>query len=314
MDAKQIEILTQIGNLIGELLKTAQPSPTIESKPEPIPDPEPRPQPTPEPQSQRPSKSFVDLISSDAWPKAADDDELVKTEEDKYERAEGIIDKMVEHYAEGLKFLDFGCGEGHVSKTICSQKPLLSVGYDIVKPDNLIVPWEEKTDNLLLTADYDKVIANGPYDIILLYDVLDHCVDPVEALQKIKSLIHDKSKVFIRCHPWCSRHGGHLYHKLNKAFVHLFLTDTEIQELTGESPMFVQKILYPVIQYSEWFKNAGLKVKQSNTDRNYIDPFFQKNQLVRNHIFGIWGRQPNEQFPKHQLEQSFLDFIVINGN
>lgn len=325
MNEKQTEILNKIGELFIELSKSFEETPalavstpppnnrlsaeskTIETKPIPV-------EPLPHIPPPLPDISFVDMIKGDLWPKAVEDNAIVVSEEDKYERAEGIIDLMIEHHVEKIKFLDFGCGEGHVSKTILSQKPTLSVGYDIVKPDNEIVPWGTKNDNLLLTTDLQQVRNEKPYDIILIYDVLDHAENPIELLKEVEALSHQKTKIFVRCHPWCSRHGGHLYQSLNKAYAHMFLSDEEILQLTGKPPMFCQKVLFPQITYQNWFKQIGFNVRHENTDKSVIEPFFMSNETVSKAVLKIFSKQasgPAKQFPKHQLEQSFLDYVLL---
>ncbi|RDJ35111.1 MAG: class I SAM-dependent methyltransferase [Crenarchaeota archaeon] len=298
MNDKQIKLLEQIGSLFLELSKSMKPE-QPSAKTEPVKQTPPPPPETP--------KSFVDLVQSEDWPSAVDPEALVQTEEDKYERAEGIIDLMIEHHTEGLKFLDFGCGEGHVSKGIVSQNPSLSVGYDIKQPENQIVPWDVEKDSLLLTTNLEKVKSNGPYDVILVYDVLDHCENPIEALNTIKSLAGDKGKIFVRCHPWCSRHGGHIYQDLNKAFAHLFLTPEEIKSITGKDLMLCQKVFLPQRTYTNWFKQVGFQVKHENTDKNIVENFFFKEPLktILVNMFKI------NQFPKFQMEQSFLDYVLL---
>ena len=186
------------------------------------------------------------LLHSDDWPEAVFSLQIADetSESDKAERAEGIADILLPPFS-GKKFLDFGCSEGHVAKYV-SGEASLSVGYDIVRAETSKLSWENKKEKLLLTTDFEKVVSEGPYDIVMIYDVLDHSsADPSEILAKAKSVLAEDGKIYLRCHPWTGRHGGHAYRKINKAFVHLVLGEDELEEM-GVNLEQNRKILFPI--------------------------------------------------------------------
>src|SRR5207249_2471927 len=157
----------------------------------------------------------------------------ITSDQDKEDRAEGILDLIIDVHLENLKFLDFGCGEGHVVNRCRTQKPRMAVGFDIKK----IERWEKwnKTSNVYFTDDWDEAKRLGPYNIILMYDVIDHMLmseqELIDRLKEVKESLAVNGRVYLRAHPWCSRHGTHLYYKLNKAFAHLVFTDEELKSL-----------------------------------------------------------------------------------
>jgi len=55
---------------------------------------------------------LVNLLNSKAWPHAVDPALIcdISSEQDKEDRAEGILDLIIDIHLENLKFLDFGCG------------------------------------------------------------------------------------------------------------------------------------------------------------------------------------------------------------
>ncbi len=165
-----------------------------------------------------------DLLKSDKWPEAVLEFQIADdtSEEDKTDRAEGIIDILIEESLEGKRFLDFGCGEGHSVKYSSEENASVSVGYDIKSTGKL--PWEQD-GKFLLTTEFEKVLDKGPFDIVLIYDVLDHAEDPMDVLLKASSVLSPTGTIYLRCHPFSSRHGGHCYRKLNKAFVHLVFSE-----------------------------------------------------------------------------------------
>lgn len=245
--------------------------------------------------------SIVDLVLSDEWPQAVPDYMICTDDEkDKIERANGMSEYIGNTV--NKKVLDFGCGEGHLAQAI-AKKAIKSSGYDIVKNGNL--EWE-KEGEYFLTTDFSKIVANGPYDYIVLYDVLDHSENPVKILKDIKSISGPKTEVFVRCHSWMSRHGSHLYKTLNKAWVHLFLTETEMQYL-NLVPDSKQKYFRPLAQHSSWFEQAGFKVKLSDIIKSEIEPFF-KSSVLSNRVM---QNTKQDSYPDWQMSQSFNDYVLI---
>lgn len=253
------------------------------------------------------------LLNSEDWPEAVFASQIAdeNSEADKEERAEGICDIILPPL-ENKKFLDFGCGEGHVSKYM-SKNSAFSVGFDIKKDPRSKLNWEEVQDNFLLTTDFEKVKSNAPYDAVLLYDVMDHTEGEsnVEMLLKIKPLLSENAKIFVRCHPWAGRHGGHIYKKINKAFIHLVFSEDELKELGVENFDYNHKVLYPIKSYTEVFEKAGFEKNNQEVDTQEVESFFGSNNLVKSRImksFGItsWGEDP----PRFQMSQCFLDFVL----
>lgn len=255
------------------------------------------------------------LLNADAWPEAVNNFQIAdeQSEKDKDERAEGIVNFLFasEDFSD-KKFLDFGCGEGHLANYI-SQKTS-SVGYDI-SIGNSRFKWESKIDNLFLTSDFDNVKSNAPYDIILIYDVLDHADDPIDILNKAKSVLSESGRIHLRCHPWCSRHGGHLYKQINKAFAHLIFTESELLEMGINLDKTIKnKVIYPIAHYEGITSSSGLKIISREIDEQDPEDFFSNNDLVSKRIKAAIpeknGTKIRELFPFFQIKQCFLDFIL----
>jgi 2-polyprenyl-3-methyl-5-hydroxy-6-metoxy-1,4-benzoquinol methylase len=247
------------------------------------------------------TKPLIDLLNSEDWPEAAPTFLICEeTEQDKLERAEGIVDYLNVDLA-GKRVLDFGCGEGHVSQ-VASKTAALSVGYDLNQTGSL--PWESDT-GAILTTDFSRVTEQGPYDVVLLYDVLDHCDNPVAVLEQVASVATLESKIVIRCHSWMSRHGGHLYRQLNKAYIHLVFTPEELKLMGLELPN-LQKYYFPINTHQGWFKEAGFEVVSHEPVKTSVERFFHRPKIVK--------RLPLDQFkgefPEWQMSQSFNDYVL----
>lgn len=249
------------------------------------------------------------ILYSEEWPEAVLDFQIVddENEEEKMDRAEGIIDILVEEELENKKFLDFGCGEGHMAK-YASKEATISVGYDLIKSKKSKLKWESLQEKMLLTTNFKKVQEQAPYDIILIYDVLDHTEDPVAVLNQAKSLLSENGKIYLRTHPWCGRHGGHLYRQLNKAFVHVVFSDKELKKLGLNYEEKTNKVTRPILDYElTYIKESELKIKSKDIEEQDVENFFKNNKLVSDRLKKAIDL---EEFPGFQMRQCFHDYVL----
>ena len=220
-------------------------------------------------------------------------------ESDKTERADGILEYINEEI-HGKKVLDFGCGEGHVVLQ-ANKLGANAWGYDESKTGMHL--WDDGDSRL--TTSFDKIKSHAPFDLVILYDVLDHTVNPVETLKQVHSICHGKTRVWVRCHSWMSRHAGHYYQKLNKAWIHLVFTDEELKLLHLE-PKVCQKYFFPINTHKSWFANSAFVALTSDISKNDVEPFFSKPEIMR--------RLPIDKFehklPEWQMSQSFNDYLL----
>jgi 2-polyprenyl-3-methyl-5-hydroxy-6-metoxy-1,4-benzoquinol methylase len=237
------------------------------------------------------------MLKSPEWPEAVPEFLICEdNDEDKFERAEGIMDYVGVNFLD-KKVLDFGCGEGHVALKVAESAKFV-VGFDIV------APIKSSNEKCLLTNDFEQVLKNGPYDVVILYDVLDHSENPVELLKKLQDVCDKDSMVFVRCHSWTSRHGGHLYRQLNKAYVHLFFTKEELERI-GVKTEFVQEYYYPLLTQKKWFEDSSFSTASEDIVKTFVESFFRKKEL-----HDILSLNYENQFPEWQMSQSFNDYVL----
>lgn len=243
---------------------------------------------------------FWEKIQRSDWVHAADPIQICdfNSEEDKNIRASAIFNLLIvnEINNSDIKILDYGSGEGHISKQISNYgKKVWS--YDI---ENVNKCAENFTTN------FDEIKENK-YDIIFIYDVLDHSTkeDPVEVLKKLKLVLSDNGKMIIRCHPWSSRHGTHLW-SLNKAYAHLFITEKELEYL-GHKGLPTIQITHPNQTYQKWFKEAGLDIESEIPLIRECGIFVEKYKDVKSHLL---SRYPNNDFDYSCIETEFIDYIL----
>ena len=253
-----------------------------------------------------------ELVKSPLWPSAVPQELICETEseEDKKERAEGIIYLMINEDLSDKRFLDFGCGEGHVVFQAAKNNVKKSVGYD---PHSSL---PDSDDKCYFSNDFEKVREEGPFDIVLMYDVLDH-LDGFEdgseianrmseVLSQVKLVTHENSKIYLRCHPWCSRHGGHLYNSLNKAFAHVVFSKSELEDM-GYEVEGVAKVTHPRATYDTAIEKSGLKTISQDIIQTKIEGFFQEG-MIGKRVVSHWPA--GHGFPDYQTSQDFIDYIL----
>jgi SAM-dependent methyltransferase len=191
-------------------------------------------------------EDIYELVYSGAWPESVPSSLICcpDSQEQLLIRADGILENYVNHNLKGKKFLDFGCGTAHVAMQACKQDPELSVGYDILDSSWHKLDKINQFDNLILTTEFSVVEQHGPYDYILLFDVIDHLDNcPLNLfLSLIKKVCKKGGRIIVRSHPWTARHGGHLFHIINRAYLHLILNDDEIRRLVEGVQFHLSKV------------------------------------------------------------------------
>ena len=245
------------------------------------------------------------LVLSDEWPEAVPADLICdeKSEVDKTNRAQGVVEVLISEPVDGKRCLDFGTGEGHVTREIANHGAAYAMGYDIVNN------FMKQGPRMQFTTEWKSVQDHGPYDVVLISDVLDHLVDldPVEALKRVKSVLNENGKVYLRRHNYMSRHGTHLYRQLNKAFLHLVFNETEMTELIeNPEPLPTYRYYFPIKTYTDQINQSGLVIKSDFRTTTPVEGIFERREILDR----IFENTPYKHFPKIQMEVDFVDYVL----
>lgn len=248
--------------------------------------------------------NILEIINSNVWPVAVNENLIIdrNNEEEKKERAQGIIELFLEESLENKKFLDYGCGEGHVVEAATGSS--YAIGYDLKS----FKTWNE----INCTSDWNKIVENGPYDVILIFDVLDHLINenPVDVLKKIKSITNQNGSVYIRFHPITSRCATHSYHKLNKAFAHLVLNHDQLIKLLPNEEDYIPNngSSKPIKSYEEYIRESGFIIESRNEITEKPEEFFKNPNIAKI----IQNKTGFNEFPEFQMSLNFVDYKLVN--
>jgi SAM-dependent methyltransferase len=253
-------------------------------------------------------KHIADLMAIDCWPPAVAEFQAVKapTRQDQINRANAVLDKMIDRNVEGKAFLDYGCGEGWITQESVKRGFDVACGYDIHPHDN----WGALAGGVYMHSDADFLRANAArFDVVMLYDVLDHCENPQEVMGNVKYLLKKNGVVYVRCHPWIAKHATHVYKQgLNRAYIHMFLNPQEVEGITGVPPMFTRVEKAPLDAYRHWFGQFEVKKEVPIRD-GAVSEFFHVpafKDLLRNET----GVADIDGLLK-LMEIQFVDYVLV---
>lgn len=96
--------------------------------------------------------------------------------------------KLFELFAPGSRVLDIGCSSGNFGKVLIEQKQCSVVGID-VNEDDLKTAAKNLTKVHKRDVEKDDLSDLGTFDFVLMADVIEHLLDPVSVLKKVKNLL-----------------------------------------------------------------------------------------------------------------------------
>lgn len=258
----------------------------------------------------RPAIEAESIRQRQEWPEAVDDLLIARTDEDLGKRAEGILQLFITDSLQGKRILDYGCGKGHLIERSKGHGAIKAVGFDVVRDAH----WETAQFGEF-SDTWTEVIDKGPYDYVTIYDVLDHADFPIDCLKMVASVLSTGGTVFVRAHPWCSRHGGHIYEHLNKAYAHLIMPSDVVANMAGAN-LPVQRVIHPIYEYRNWISQSGLKIKSEDVIHCHVEEYFKKDETIANALKMVWKGSHDKDlasgnnFPDHQLSMQFIDYIL----
>ena len=225
----------------------------------------------------------------------------------------------------------------HISVDTTNKKVLLIGCDDPYLPDhyaaeaNIVISYNRKTqwanftknkDNLIFTDNIQDTYFKAPYDLVIYWDILDHYfedyvtqkyelsdmldINQRNFLEIGKQLLRPEGKMFIRCHPWYSRHGGHLDN--NIAYNHLLIEDEEYYHLQENQDLITHRICDPVGYYKRLINSINPSNIESSIVKNRPESEII-NALITN-IKPSWPVNISDDDLLSTLSIEYIDFLL----
>lgn len=119
--------------------------------------------------------------------------------------------------------LDIGCGEGGILAGLAETYEFRGLGIDY--DGEMISKARPVPGSVFRQGDFFTYEFDEKYDFILLRDVLEHCGNPRQMLNKIATLLRPEGFVYITYTPYLSPFGGHQHNGSglfsNAPFIHV---------------------------------------------------------------------------------------------
>lgn len=245
-------------------------------------------------------------LKSEAWPEAVMPHMIVTHKKATEKQFRALQVARLVGGMEGQTVLDIGCGEGYVANEIGHQAKRV-IGYDIKPFDT----WEKLSTEVVNFTTAKGDLEAFRYDTIIAYDVLDHLEgeEPVKFMTWLNSVLAPGGRVFVRTHPWTSKHGGHLYENgCNKAFAHLVLTPDELAQAGVNLPPCF-KFTRPMATYESVFNEAGFKISARKGQSEPVDQFVS-DELLGRIIKITWKDTIDPASALKIMSNSFIDYTL----
>lgn len=150
----------------------------------------------------------------------------------------------------GWKILDIGCSSGRLGKALKDEKSVTVVGIDIDEED--IKEAKKNLDKaFVLNIEQDYIPKDiGKFDAIIMADVIEHLVNPTEAVKKVKKLLKPGGKLIFSIPNMANATvrlellSGRFEYKniglLDKTHLH-FYDQAEVERVLAESGFEIEK-------------------------------------------------------------------------
>lgn len=190
---------------------------------------------------------------------------------------------LYEYVKDGDRVLDVGCSTGYFGEALIQLKHCEVVGLDIF-PDDIRAAATRLNRAEVRNIETDSVDDLGRFDVIIFADVLEHLLNPIGALKKVKALLKNDGRIIFSI-----PNMGHVSVRLNLLAGNFEYTDTGPLDKTHLH-------YYDQPEVHRIFEEANLRI-------NRMNPV----------VFGYSRSQVNEKLEKIGLYPSDKFMQVLDG-
>lgn len=196
--------------------------------------------------------------------------------------------KLIKKYKMEGKLFDLGAGWGHFLYTG------RELGYDVHGVEVADIPFHYAKNDLDLPVEhinfFDLKVEDDTYDIITIWDVLEHIVDADEVMKKCSKMIKNGGYVFIQIpqidsfiakhqkEKWRMISSGHVNYFSKKTISSLLEKEGFKVETIKSSFEFKLFLMYAVLPWINKFKSGkdGENINSDSSDEANKQAFFNK--------------------------------------
>lgn len=255
------------------------------------------------------SKDLIDLqdltnlkkmLKSNLWPNALSEEELKESKEEKV--------KNVLMNIPNIENMDIACFADDADifiKEIMKVKANKVVCFSL---DKNINPFkiEESNQIGIVTNNKNELVGNGPFDIIICYDFLEHTGEsPENWLSFMKNIRKTNGPIYLRAHPFNSRYHDH--NLANKAYSHLVFTDSEKLKIGCPSGKKPCKELLTENEYFKLFYSLELSIIERNIIDHPIEEIFTNSSMISEKIKATLNK---EMLFAEELSFEYIDYLL----
>ncbi|HEV7454832.1 MAG TPA: methyltransferase domain-containing protein, partial [Candidatus Saccharimonadales bacterium] len=102
--------------------------------------------------------------------------------------------RVIRLIPEGSRVLDIGCSSGNMGNLLITEKGCEVVGLDLDAKD-VALARKQLTAAYVKNVERDDLTSLGKFDCITFVDVIEHLLDPVAALEKVRALLKPNGAV-----------------------------------------------------------------------------------------------------------------------
>lgn len=245
--------------------------------------------------------SLRQILKTDVWPNSID-----KNTYDEKENLVNFISSVVN--LENLDVLFLGQEAYLFNEIVKEKKTNKSISYFETNKSSIYEKEDKDECFTLLTDKFDEIIKEGPYDVIICYDFLEHSSQPPEKILNIlKNLRKNNGPIYLRTHPYCSRFHDHNYMHLNKAYTHLIFNESEKLKLGCLSGMKTCEDLLTETDYFKLFYNLELEIKERKVVEHLPEGFFFEQKIIMERMK---SKLNIEILTPEEIGIEFIDYVL----
>lgn len=206
----------------------------------------------------------------------------------------------------GKRVLDYGCGDGFQAVAMAQAGASSVVGVEVSKA-RLVHARALARESKAEAVEFTETVE-GPFDVVISLDAVEHFVAPEENLRQMLSALGPGGSVFVTFGPpWFAPYGHHMYYFTRMPWLNLFFSERTVYRIrslyrtdgaTTYSPDLNQMTLK---KFEKLLRSTGARVESMRYRTAWGLPLVSRIPFLReffvNQVDAVLGRNRDELIP-----------------